>query len=223
MAGQRARRGERLGSNSEVDRFRVERGERSCIERLASGITAHLGNQCRVGQPVGGSDPRVGAALQPVARQIVRTRGAREHFYRYHLGVAVAQQFHVRKEPWLDRVADQVDHALLQVERVAYSADVPGAVLDADQNDTAGGIGKRDDGAKKPGRRGEIPLELQVLALGLAQDLGEFHYSEVYSEAALAATLPSSAAFRSVPQPPRRLGSNSEVDRFRVEFRAVGR
>ena len=124
----------------------------------------------------------------------MRTRRAGKYLYRYNLETAVVQQFHVREKPRLDRIADQVDHALLQIERVGDSADVPGAIPDADENDTAGGIGKGDDSAEKPGGRGEIAFELQRLPFAPAQNLGEFHYSEVYSEADLRAMLPSSPA-----------------------------
>ena len=43
-----------------------------------------------------------------------------------------------------------------------------GSIFDTDESGAPGRVGKCNDGAQKPFRRGEVALELQVLALGPA-------------------------------------------------------
>ena len=185
--------GEELGSNSEVEGFRVECRHRAFVEGTASGETLHFGNELRIGLPVGGGNADVGTSLESGTRDEVRPGRARVHPNRQQVHVSVAHNLQVRQQPRPDRVADQIRRALFQIQRRGHAADMPGPVLHTDEDGAARRIGERHDGAQEPGGRGKVPLELQGLALGCAQYLGEVHYSEVYSEASCGARLPSPA------------------------------
>ena len=95
----------------------------------------------------------------------------------------VAHYLQVRQQPRPDRVADQIRRTFFQIQRLGHAANVPGPVLDTDEYGAARRIGERHDRAQEPVGRGKVPFELQGLALGCAQCLGEVHYSEIYSEA----------------------------------------
>ena len=188
-----AHRGKRLGSSSEVDGFRVERRQRSFIVRLASGKTeTHLGNQRGVGlTTVGRADPHVGAALQPVSRQIVRARGDSGRpppplpVSSGSLGGAPGRP--AAGAAWY-RIADQVHHPLLQVEGVDDPADVPGAILHADQDDAAGEYWRTRRSYAESGRAkwGEVALEFQLLPLGLAENLEAQAFADAHGAGARA-------------------------------------
>jgi hypothetical protein len=64
-AGELAACGERLGSGSEVDGFRVEPGDRLFVESLASREAPHFLDQLRVGAAVCRPDPDVDAVGWP--------------------------------------------------------------------------------------------------------------------------------------------------------------
>jgi hypothetical protein len=68
---------ERLGSGSEVQSFRVEPWHRLFVEGLAPCEPAEFLDQLPVGPPVGGADPHVDAAVEPLALQVVRAARAR--------------------------------------------------------------------------------------------------------------------------------------------------
>ena len=80
--------------------------------------------------------------------------------------------------------------------RPGHATDMPGPALQTDEYGAARRIGERHDRTQEPVGRGKIPLELQGLALGRTQYLGEVHYSEVCSEASCSAKLPSPARLR---------------------------
>ena len=59
---------------------------------------------------------------------------------------------------------------------------MPRPVFDTDDDRPPGGVGEGCDGAQEPGRRRQIALELNGLALWLGEQGEEIHDSEVYSE-----------------------------------------
>ena len=175
--------GKELGSDSEVEGFRVEPRHRAFIEGLAAGEALHFRNELRIGLPIGGAHANVSTALESRPRNVVRPGGARVDLDRQQLLVPVAHYLQVRQQPRPDRVADQIRRAFFQIQRLGDAADVPGSVLDSDEYGAARRISERHDRAQEPLGRGKVPFELQGLALGFAQCLGEVHYSEIYSEA----------------------------------------
>ena len=67
----------RLGSGSEVQRFRVEIRHRLLVERLPAAEAAKLLDQLAVGSAVGGAHPDVDGAVEPLALEMVRAARAR--------------------------------------------------------------------------------------------------------------------------------------------------
>ena len=95
--------------------------------------------------------------------------------HREQLPVAVTEDLEVRKESGLNRVADQIRRAFLQVEGVVDSPYFPGPVRYTDENCPAGGVGEGRDGAQEAAGRRQVPLELQGFPLGPSEYVGEVH------------------------------------------------
>ncbi len=143
--GQLAQRRKRLGSHSEVDRFRVEFRHRLFVKCRAPRETLHLGNERVVGPAVGGTHPHVGPGLRPHLGKVVRAGGAREHLNRHNVRLAVGVDFEVRQQARRDRIAHQIGEALFEGERLSNTAHLPRAILDAQQDRPAGRVGEGDD------------------------------------------------------------------------------
>jgi len=71
------------------------------------------------------------------------------------------------------------------------SSDLPGAILDAKQNDAARSVCERHDGFQNAFRRRKIALEFQRLAFVPAEKREKIRNSAFYPEAARRAKLPS--------------------------------
>ena len=134
-----------LGSDSEVEGFRVECRHRAFVEGPASGETLHFGDKLRIGLPVGGANADVGAGLESGTRDEVRPGCARVHPNRQQLHVSVAHNLQVRQQPRPDRVADQIRRALFQIQRLGHATDMPGPILHTDEYGAARRIGERHD------------------------------------------------------------------------------
>jgi hypothetical protein len=147
---QLAHRGERLRSNCEVDRFVVERRHGFLVVGALPGAAAHLGDQRRVGLPVGRAQAHVGALLRPFALHVVGTQRAGRHPGHQHLGAAPGQDFDFGQQTRLDAVGHQVGQPLLVAQRIGQAGHAAGLFVHADHQVTAGGIGeghqRADDG-----------------------------------------------------------------------------
>lgn len=174
-AGELADGCERLGSRSEVQGFRVEVRHRLLIEGFPTPESAEFLSHLSVGPPVGGAYPHVHTVGRTFSLEVMRAARARVDLYCQHLGAAPGQDLDFRHEPGDDQVADQVRQALLQIQRLAYAADMPAPVLNAEEQRPAGRVREGNDRLEHTLRRGQIALELQRLALGALKQLDEVH------------------------------------------------
>src|SRR2546426_6190912 len=146
-----------------------------CSSKASPPEAAELLDQLGVCPPVGRAHPHVDAAGEPVPLEVVRAPRARVDLDRQHLRTTPGQDLDFRHEPRNDQVADQVRQALLQIERLSYTADVPLSVLHTQGQYPAGRVGKGNDRLQRALRRGELALKLEGLALGALEDLDEVH------------------------------------------------
>jgi len=131
-----------LGSQSDVDRFRVHFRHRPLVEGLANREPLHFGDELCVRLPIGRAHPHVGAAAEARLPEEMRSRSARVDAYGQQLSVPILQDLYVRKNPGLNRVADQADGPLLQIHGVRNPAYVPRPVGHSDYHRAAGGVGE---------------------------------------------------------------------------------
>lgn len=152
--GERAHGGERLGSGSEVEGFRVQPRHRLLVEALTPREAAQLLDQLGVGAAVRRAHPDVDAGSRPFTDQVMRTARTGVDLQGQHLLPAPRQDLDLRNEARADAVAEHVRQPLLQVKHVGHAADVVAVILHTDEQCAARRVGERDDRPERPIRRG---------------------------------------------------------------------
>jgi len=107
------------------------------------------------------------------------------------MGLAPWQDFQLGNQAWMDVVTDKTRQLLFEIEWLVHPAYIASTIFHPDEKRSSGRVGEGYDGAQDPRRRGEVTLELKLLAFLMAEYVFEIHSSEVYSEVAEAARLQS--------------------------------
>ena len=128
-AGELADGSERLGSGSEVERFRVEPEQRLLVEALASREAPKLLDQLRVGAAIGRAHPDVYAGGRTLPGEMVRPARAGMDLQREHLRPPPWGESRSRERCPADAIADEAGQGLLQIERVGHASHVPAPIL----------------------------------------------------------------------------------------------
>ena len=99
---------ERLGSGSEVQRFRVQSRHRLLVIRFSASKAAQLVDQFTVGPPIGGADADVDASVQTLPPYVVRTNRAGIHLNGQNMASAPGDDLQLRHQPRHNVIADEV-------------------------------------------------------------------------------------------------------------------
>ena len=135
-------RGRRL---VEAHRLGLELRHGLLVERLPAREAAHLGEHFPVSSTVRRTDSHVRPLFESGPGEVVWTEPAGVHADGQYVRAPESDELDVRQQPRQDRVADEARDPFLQGKRVAHAANGPAAVLDADQNRSAGRVGESDD------------------------------------------------------------------------------
>ena len=106
-AGELAKRRERLGSGSEVDRFRVVSRHGLFIEAFAPREAPQLFDQLGVGASVGRAHSDIHAGGGSFLDQVMRSARARMYLEGQYLGPAPREDLNLRNDARADAVADE--------------------------------------------------------------------------------------------------------------------
>lgn len=184
-----AHRRKRLGSSSEVQRFRVEIRHRLLIIGFAASEAPQFLDQLPVGAAIGRTDSHIDA-VQPGTLEMMRASCARIHLHGHDMSAAPRQNLQFRDKTRQNVVAHHAGQAFLHIQRRTHTNHVAGTVFHTNQDDDASRVRKRHNGAQHSIRRRQVALELKCLAFRALQEIKEVHRSEVYYEAAETARLP---------------------------------
>jgi hypothetical protein len=127
--GELAQARERLGSRSEVQRFRVEARHRLLIVGFTAAESPEFLDELAVGPAVGRPHSNVNTGLHAIPPEIMRAAGAGVDLHSDDLSAAPRQDLDLRHEPRGNLIADEVGEPLLHVERINDAADVGRSVF----------------------------------------------------------------------------------------------
>jgi hypothetical protein len=96
---------------------------------------------------------------------------------RQHLRPAPPEDLYLRDDPRTNQIADEAGRALLEIERIGHSTDMPAPILHPDQQRPARGVGEGYDRLEGSAGGGEVALELQRLPLRALEDLHEVQHA----------------------------------------------
>lgn len=169
------KRCERLGSRSEVDRFRVEIRNWLLIVGFAASESAQLRDQLRIGSSIGRAHADVDTGAEAFTSQIVGPNGTGMHLDRNHVAPTPSDDLQLGDQSGSDVVADQIRQTLFEIERLLDSAHMVRPILDADEHGATGGVGEGHEASQHALGGREIALELEGLSLGPLQELEQIH------------------------------------------------
>jgi len=129
-----------------------------------------LSDQGGIRPSVGRAEPHVGAASLALRSAVMWSERARVHLHHHEVGRPPGHDVDVRQQLRRDRVGDEAGEPLLEPQRVGHAHDVTGPILDAEHEPASRAVRERDQGSECRPRGGHVPLELEGLALGLAED-----------------------------------------------------
>jgi len=169
------KRGKQLGSSSEVHGFRGQSRHRLLVVRFSANKATEFLDELTVGPPVGGTDPHVDAAVQPIPAQVVWSNWTGVDLNRQHVTSSPRDDLQLRHESRHNVIADKVGQAFFKVQRFSYTAHVARTVLDTDKYGPPGGVGECDDGPEHSVWRRQVALELEGLALRAFEQIEKVH------------------------------------------------
>ena len=163
---QRALRAKPPSHSLQIQVLHAEGGHGLLVEHQSGSGAARFGNPVWPGLAVARPQAQVNTLLRPLFAEVMRAGATGEHFHHQHGGVAHAHQLHIGQQARGNRVGNQVADALFLGQWVSHAHHLA-RIVHTDDQATPSRVGKGHQRLEHVQGRGQVALELKLLAFRL--------------------------------------------------------